>query len=99
MQITVRRTEQGLIVPVRVQPKSHRNRVGGEIGGRLKIAVTAPPEKGKANEAACKALADRLGIRPNKLKVISGAASRSKEILIECAAPELIEKALAEILS
>ena len=43
---------------LKVVPKASRNRVVGWVGLRLKIQVTAAPERGKANEAVVEVLAD-----------------------------------------
>jgi uncharacterized protein len=48
---------------VKVVPGSSRNQIVGWLGNALKIKVTAPPEKGRANEAVVAILADRLGMR------------------------------------
>ena len=44
---------EGLILPVRARPGARRSGVVGEQGGALKVAVTAPPQDGRANLIAC----------------------------------------------
>jgi len=44
---------------VKVVPGSSRDQIAGWLGDALKIKVTAPPERGKANEAVIEILADR----------------------------------------
>jgi len=48
--INIREVEGGVVVSVKVQPNASRDRVVGEHGDQLKIAVTVAPEKGKANK-------------------------------------------------
>jgi uncharacterized protein YggU (UPF0235/DUF167 family) len=40
---------EGLVLPVRAQPGARKAGVLGEHGDALKIAVTVPPEEGRAN--------------------------------------------------
>ena len=42
---------RGVVVPVLAQPRSKRDGIIGERAGAVRVAVTAPPEKGKANAA------------------------------------------------
>ncbi|WP_309227428.1 DUF167 domain-containing protein [Micromonospora thermarum] len=83
-----------LTVAVRVKPGSARTRVGGRFDGphgpALIVAVTAPPVDGRATEAARKALADALGVRPAAVSLRTGAASRDKLFLVEKATPDLV---------
>jgi uncharacterized protein len=80
-------------VPVRVKPGSSRARVGGcfdgPLGPALVIAVNAPPVDGRATEAARRALAGSLQVRPAAVVLRSGAASRDKLFLVEGPVPEL----------
>ncbi len=87
MQITAK----GVLVPVQVVPGASRNRIYGEHDGRLKIAVTAAPEKGKANKAVCEFLASAMGISKSQVQVVSGHTARLKEVLIERVTPDALE--------
>jgi hypothetical protein len=51
-------------IQVRVQPRARENEISGERDGALVVRVTAPPAEGKANDAARKLLAKRLGVLP-----------------------------------
>ena len=65
------------------KPKASRNRLDGIHDGALKISVTAPPDKGKANEAITKILASNLKISKSSISITRGAASRRKTVRIE----------------
>ena len=75
-------TEGGVIVPVRAQPKARRNAIVGTHAGCLKIAVTDPPEKGKANKSIAAILGAALGIAPSRVQLIAGATSAQKRFLV-----------------
>ena len=70
-------------VAIRVRPGASRTAVGGRHGDRLVVAVTARAVDGAATEAALRALADALGVRPRHVSLVSGATSRDK--LVEVA--------------
>ncbi|QLQ37014.1 DUF167 domain-containing protein [Micromonospora robiginosa] len=84
-----------LTVAVRVKPGASRARVGGRFDGpygpALVVAVHAPAVDGRATEAARRALADALGVRPAAVSLRSGAASRDKLFHIERPADGLPE--------
>jgi len=48
---------------------------------RLRVAVTEPPEDGRATRAACAALAAALGLPARDVSVLHGAGSREKLLL------------------
>ena len=87
-------TNSGIILSIRTQPGSSKNRIIGEYGGRLKLAVTAAPEKGKANKAVIELLADTLHIHESSIHIISGESSRDKRLMIEGLTPEDIKSLL-----
>ncbi len=79
----LKQTAEGVIITVKALPHSARAEVRGVDGGALKVAVTAPPEKGKANEAVLAVLAKFLAVPRSKLELLSGDASRNKRILVK----------------
>ena len=67
---------------IRVTPGAPRSRVRGLHGKALKLAVNAPPERGKANEAAAELVADFLGVKANRVEVVAGHRSRVKRVRV-----------------
>ena len=67
---------------VKVTPRARRPGVGGVAadheGARLLIGVSAVAEDGRANRAACAALATALEVPPSAVSVVSGATNRRK---------------------
>lgn len=80
-------------LPVRAQPGASRARVVGVWNGKLKIAVTAPPDKGRANDELCEFVAELLGVRRAAVRLASGERSRDKRLEID-APPEVVRAAL-----
>lgn len=90
---------EGCVLSVRAQPGAKRNAIVGEHGGALKIAVSAPADQGKANEALIEVLADALNVKRSQIELLSGQTSREKRFLIrgiDCSAMcKLLDKAMA----
>jgi uncharacterized protein (TIGR00251 family) len=63
---------------VKVVPGSSRDQIVGWLGDALKIKVTAPPEKGRANEAIVASLAVRLGVRRDDVQIVAGNSAATK---------------------
>jgi len=61
-----------------VVTKSSRNAVVGWVGDSVKVCVTAPPERGKANAAVIDTLARALGVSRDDLRIVSGKESGRK---------------------
>ena len=83
----LRRGPDGLLLPVRVTPRSSRNEVVGlhtAVDGSQAIAVkvTAPPDKGKANAAVIETVARAAGIPKSALAIVSGETSRNKVLRV-----------------
>lgn len=63
---------------VKVTPKASRNALLGWHGDALKIAVTAAPERGKANAAVQALLADALGVPKSAVSLLRGDTQSQK---------------------
>ena len=79
MSSPVGRTKDGkTILRVHVQPRSARNCCRGIHADALKVAITAPPVDGKANQEVVDYLAELLDVRRRDIELVSGATSRKK---------------------
>ncbi len=67
---------------VTVVPNARSTRVDRLDAGRLRVAVTAPPREGRANEAVVAALAEHFGVPRSHVRIIRGAGSRHKIVEI-----------------
>jgi hypothetical protein len=72
----------GCTVAVRVHPGARKNGVTGIHAGEIKIALTAPPVDGKANEALIAFFAETLRLPRSRVALVAGAANRSKTLRI-----------------
>ncbi|MEE9294858.1 MAG: DUF167 domain-containing protein [Phycisphaerae bacterium] len=83
-----------VLLPVKVVPGASRTRCAGVLGERLKIAVAAPPEKGKANAELVAFLAQRIGVRRRDVLVQQGKTTPRKTVRIENTTIEQVRRAL-----
>lgn len=91
--------EDGCVLPVRAQPGARRPGVQGEQAGALKVAVSAPPQDGRANEALVEALREALGVRRSQVELLSGATGRDKKFLIRGVTRAELERRVAELVA
>jgi len=80
--INIRKTPDGIVFKVLVQPRSSKNMISGLHDGALKIKLTAPPVDNAANKMGLKFLAKSLGVARSNLEIIAGHTSRHKQILL-----------------
>lgn len=71
-----------LLLRLRVSPGARKAMIKGVHGGALKLSVTEPPEKGRANEGVLELLADSLGIPQRQIELVSGHGSQDKRVKI-----------------
>jgi len=81
--IDIQETESGLLFLVRVQPKARGNKILGDFAGMLKVGVTAPAEKGKANAAVIALLSKKLDVPKSSIKIVCGETSRIKTLRVK----------------
>lgn len=91
----IKKTKDGVMIDVVVQPKSSRDEIVGMHGDRLKIKLTAPPVDGKANAALIAFLAKILGVTKSRITIVRGETGRRKTLLVHAATAKDIRSALS----
>ena len=72
-----------LYLRVQVQSKASKDEFAEQLGGAIKIRITAAPVNGKANSHLIAFLAKTFGIAKSKIKIISGKTGRIKHLQIK----------------
>jgi uncharacterized protein (TIGR00251 family) len=82
----LRETAEGVAIAVRAQPGAKKTALIGVYGegasAQLKIAVSAPPIEGRANDALVAFLADYFSVPRGRIALLSGQSSRNKVFLV-----------------
>jgi uncharacterized protein (TIGR00251 family) len=84
---------------VKVHPRARKNSITGVVGDALKLAITAPPVDGKANQAVIEFFADLFAIPRSSVTIASGETSRNKIVRISGLGREAVEQRLSEALT
>jgi uncharacterized protein (TIGR00251 family) len=90
---------RGVILPVRANAGARRNGIIGIRNGALRVAVTAAPEKGKANRAIIEVLSKSLNIPKSSIELLSGETSPQKRFLLVGADASAVRAAIADVAS
>jgi uncharacterized protein len=97
--IPLKETAKGVTFAVKVQPRARKNAITGAVGEALKLALTAPPVEGRANQAVIEFFAELFQIPRSSVTIASGETSRNKVIRIAGLSRASVEKTLTEALS
>jgi uncharacterized protein (TIGR00251 family) len=76
------RTQGGVRLRLRIQPRAARTELVGLHGDAIRIRLAAPPVDGAANEALLKFLADKLSVPLRAVRLTAGGTSRSKVVTV-----------------
>ncbi len=82
MALSVRESDGAITFDVQVVPRAARERLGPVHGERLKVALTAPPVDGAANEALVTLLARALGRPRGDVVIVRGQTARKKTVRV-----------------
>jgi uncharacterized protein (TIGR00251 family) len=93
--LDIRADGKDVLLAVKVVPGASRTRVAGVLGDRLKVAVAAAPEKGKANAALTAYLAKTCGLNKRDVLVESGETSPLKSVRFRGTNVEAVMAALS----
>ena len=70
---------EGCVLPVRAQPGARRPGIRGEKRNALEVAVTAPPEDGRANQALVEVLREALDLKRSQCRKVIYAEDNGGE--------------------
>ena len=79
---------------LKVSPGAARTELVGRHGQALKVRVSAAPERGRANDAVVRLLAERLHVPRATVSVVSGHTSRDKVVELHGLDPGEAERRL-----
>lgn len=80
--LALHESASGITFAVKVKPRSKKSAIVGELGNALKVALTAPPVDGRANQACIEFFADLLNLPRSAVTIVSGQSSRNKVIRV-----------------
>jgi uncharacterized protein len=74
-------------IAVVVIPRARRERVERIDATHFRVAVTAAPQEGQANEAVIEALAEHLRVPRSRVRIVQGQTSRHKIVDVDIGEP------------
>jgi hypothetical protein len=80
MDLPYSKARDGIIIEVKVDPRSSRNEIVGAVDKIIRIKLTAPPVGGAANALLIELLAEKFSIRKSDIIIMKGESSRHKLI-------------------
>jgi len=92
--IPVQETAAGVTFAVKVHPRARKNAITGEVGDALKLALTAPPLDGRANQACIEFFANLLDVPRASVTIASGETNRRKVIRVAGVSADAVRKRL-----
>ncbi|MHC4153510.1 MAG: DUF167 domain-containing protein [Planctomycetota bacterium] len=93
-ELKIREVANGVVVGAKIVPGSSRTAICGLLDGTLKVRVSAPPEKGKANKCLVEFLSKKLGVKKNAVSIISGQKSPVKQVHVLGISGEVLSRRL-----
>jgi uncharacterized protein (TIGR00251 family) len=93
--IHLENSDGGCFIEIHAQPGAKRNAIVGEHNSALRVAVTAVADKGKANQAIAKVLAEFFGLARSAVQLKSGQTSRRKRFVLHNLSAEKANALLA----
>jgi len=92
--IPIQESAGGVTFAVKVRARAKKNAIAGELGEALKVALTAPPVEGKANEACIEFFAKLLKVPRSSVSIAAGQSSPNKVIRVVGLSADELQKRL-----
>ena len=93
-EFKITKAEEGAAFAVHVVPKAVKNEVVGKYGDALKIHLTSNSVGGIANDTLINFIADKLGIKREKVEIVAGLTSAAKMVIVVGVMPTKVEEQL-----
>ena len=74
------RAQDGVLIAVRVIPRSGRSGIAGTRDGAVLVRLNAPPVDGAANAELIELIAEAIGVPKRVVSIATGVRSRSKTV-------------------
>ena len=81
---------------VKVHPRARRSAITGRLGDAWKLDLAAPPVDGKANDECIRYLAELAEVPRARVRIVTGATSRTKVVEIEGMEQASLDRLLAK---
>jgi uncharacterized protein len=83
LDIPYKKTKNGIMIEVKVEPRSSRRQITGVMCNEvLKVKLTAPPVDGSANEQLIELISEVTGVKKSCIKIVRGLSSKRKVVEI-----------------
>ncbi len=83
MRIPYKKTKEGVLIEVKVEPRSSRKGIAGLMENVVKVKLTAPPVDGAANEQLIEIISEATGVRKSDIRILKGLSSKRKLVEIK----------------
>jgi uncharacterized protein len=94
--VAIQNSPTGITFAVKVHPRAKKNAITGKVGDALKVALTAPPVDGKANQACIEFFAKLLNVPRSSVTIAAGQTSRNKVVRVEGLTAQQVRDRLGE---
>ncbi len=78
----IRSTTGGILIDVRVIPRSGRSGIAGTRDGALLVRLNSPPVEGAANAELIDVIAEALAVPRRAVSIVSGERSKQKRVRV-----------------
>lgn len=87
---------EGALIRVRVTPRSGREELICGDQEEIRVRLTSPPVKGRANQDLVKLIARSLGVGRKDVEIVAGLSSRRKTVRVRGLSADQVKDRLAD---
>jgi hypothetical protein len=92
--VPIKNSPTGTTFAIKVHPRAKKTAITGEVGGAVKLSITAPPVDGIANADCIDFFAKLLNRPRSSVTIAAGETSRNKVIRVAGMSAEEIKKCI-----